>query len=957
MEITHLKVNHLVNPLGYDLGQPTISYVVRDTLAKKQEKAQILVSLDEDFSALLYDSGETDTITSTAFPLPIDLEPETRYYWKVSVWADNGESAESPAAWFETAKGGDWKADWITPCTPKEMQMSVFKTLTVTKPVARCRMYLTGVGLYELYINGEKQGDECLLPGFCDYDTWIQYQTYEITLHSGENEIEVLLGDGWYKGWYGLRQTEENYGDRLACIGELHIFYEDGTAEVITTDPTWQARKSRVVSSGIYPGEVYDAALDISETFPVEKADLDKGKLSPRLSPPIKIHEWIKPVELIHTPAGETVLDMGQNMVGWLGFHCKAPRGTKLYFQFGEILQDGNFYNDNLRTAKAEFTYIADGIECDVRQHFTFYGYRFVKITGWEGEPDVNDFRGLVIHSEMEEVGDIETSDPLVNQLIHNAKWGQKGNFVDVPTDCPQRDERYGWTGDAQIFSGTACFNMDTYAFYTKYGKDIYAEQQKLNGSVPDVVPVANYPGDASTAWGEAATVIPWNVYLHYGDKGILNRQYASMKAWVDYMKGEDDRYGGKRLWQSGFHYGDWLALDGNVEGGVYGATDPHLIASGYYYHSTMIVAKTAKLLGKEADAEAYGSLAEEIRNAFIREYFTPAGNLSVDTMTAYVVVLYMGLTPDYAYERVCRGLLNKLKKNRYHLNTGFVGTPYLCRMLSENGMNDLAYHLLLEKGFPGWLYEVLMGATTVWERWNSVLPDGKISGTEMNSLNHYAYGSIVEWMYRNMLGIQPMEEGAGFKKFRVAPAPNYQISWAKGCLRSAAGMIKSSWTIDGKKLKIIVTVPFDAEAEIALPDADVNEIKKLRGKGESNGGSSADAVCESSDSNNSGIRRITQTGSCVTVEAEAGTYVFEYEPTKPYRKVYSIDSPMEELMENAETRKILEENYLCRFKNIPFEKELFTLEELMNGPFTSLPREEWEALDAKLRSVDPSLH
>ena len=957
MEITHLKVNHLVNPLGYDLGQPTISYVVRDTLAKKQEKAQILVSLDEDFSALLYDSGETDTITSTAFPLPIDLEPETRYYWKVRVWADNGESAESPAAWFETAKGGDWKADWITPCTPKEMQMSVFKTFSVTKPVARCRMYLTGVGLYELYINGEKQGDECLLPGFCDYDTWIQYQTWEITLQSGENEIEVLLGDGWYKGWYGLRQTQENYGDRLACIGELHIFYEDGTAEVITTDPTWQARKSRVVSSGIYPGEVYDAALDISETFPVEKADLDKGKLSPRLSPPIKIHERIKPVELIHTPAGETVLDMGQNMVGWLGFHCKAPKGTKLYFQFGEILQDGNFYNDNLRTAKAEFTYIADGNECDVRQHFTFYGYRFVKITGWDGEPDVNDFRGLAIHSEMEELGDIETSDPLVNQLIHNAKWGQKGNFVDVPTDCPQRDERYGWTGDAQIFSGTACFNMDTYAFYTKYGKDIYAEQQKLNGSVPDVVPVANYPGDGSTAWGEAATVIPWNVYLHYGDKGILKRQYASMKAWVDYMKGEDDRSGGRRLWQSGFHYGDWLALDGNVEGGVYGATDPHLIASGYYYHSTMIVAKAAKLLGKEADAEAYGRLAEEIRNAFIREYFTPAGNLSVDTMTAYVVVLYMGLTPDYAYERVRRGLLNKLKKNRYHLNTGFVGTPYLCRMLSENGMNDLAYHLLLEKGFPGWLYEVLMGATTVWERWNSVLPDGKISGTEMNSLNHYAYGSIVEWMYRNMLGIQPMEEGAGFKKFRVAPAPNYQISWAKGCLRSAAGMIKSSWTIDGKKLKMIVTVPFDAEAEIVLPDADVKEIKKLRGKGESNGGSSADSVCESSDSNNSGIRRITQTGSSVTVEAEAGTYIFEYEPTKPYRKVYSIDSPMEELMENPKTRKILEENYLCRFKNIPFEKELFTLEELMNGPFTSLPREEWEALDAKLRSVDPSLH
>lgn len=822
--------------------------------------------------------------------------------------------------------------------------MAVTKKLSITKPVKSCRMYLTGLGLYELYVNGEKQGEECLLPGFCDYDTWIQYQTFEVTLRPGENEIEVFLGDGWYKGWYGLRKTEENYGDRLACIGEIHISYEDGTKEVIATDTTWQARKSKIVSSGIYPGEVFDATLDTSEIFSVKKIDLDKGKLSPRLSPPIKIHERLIPVELIHTPAGEMVLDMGQNMVGWLQFRCTASKGTKLRFQFGEILQDGNFYNDNLRTAKAEFIYIADGNACDVRQHFTFYGYltfygyRFVKITGWEGEPDVNDFRGLVIHSEMEELGDIETSDPLVNQLIHNAKWGQKGNFLDVPTDCPQRDERYGWTGDAQIFSGTACFNMDTYAFYTKYGRDIYAEQKKRNGSVPDVVPVANYPGDGSTAWGEAATVIPWNVYLHYGDKGILERQYASMKAWVDYMKSEDDKSGGRRLWQTGFHYGDWLALDGNVDGGVYGATDPHLIASGYYYHSTSIVAKTAKILGNGADAEYYGSLAEEIRNAFIREYFTLAGNLSVDTMTAYVVVLYMGLTPDFAHEKVCKRLLNKLKKNRYHLNTGFVGTPYLCRMLSENGMNDLAYHLLLEKGYPGWLYEVLMGATTVWERWNSVLPDGKISGTEMNSLNHYAYGSIVEWMYRDMLGIQPLEESAGFKKFRIAPAPDHQISWAKGCLRSAAGMIKSSWAIDGKKLKIIVTVPFDAEAQIVLPDAKAEDIEKN--------------VWADLKRATGGISSIIQTGSSVTVEAEAGTYIFEYEPTKPYRKIYSIDSPIEELLENEKTRGIVEKEYFSRFNNIPFEKELYTLEELMNGPFTSLPHEQQKALDQKLREV-----
>lgn len=931
MRITHLKVNHLVNPMGYDLRRPSVSYVAEDTKGKRQTKAQIQVALDEGFDRMVYDSGERGDISNTGFLLPVETKPETRYFWRVKVWADNGEEAVSEAAWFETGKGGEWKADWITPKADKELQVSVEKAFTVSKPVKRARMYMTGLGLYELYINGVKQGDECLLPGYCDFDTWIQYQTYELKLEQGENKIEVLLGDGWYKGWFGLRKDHENYGDRLACIGELHLQYEDGTEETILTDTGWKARKSRVVYSGIYPGEVYDASLDTSELFDVEVLDLDKGKLSERLSPAIRVHERIKPVEVIHTPAGETVLDMGQNMVGWLSFKCRAPKGTRLFFQFGEILQEGNFYNENLRTAKAEFTYIADGRECEVRQHFTFYGFRFVKIQGWEGELDPEDFTGLVIHSEIEEIGHIETADPLVNQLFHNAKWGQKGNFLDVPTDCPQRDERYGWTGDAQIFSGTACFNTDTYAFYTKYGFDVYAEQKKYNGSVPDVVPSTNYPGDGSTAWGEAATIIPWNVYLHYGDREILVRQYDSMKAWVDYMRGEDKKYGDKYLWQSGFHYGDWLALDGNVDGGVYGATDPFLISSGYYYYSTNITAKAAAVLGKEEDAAYYRQLADRIREAFINEYFSPAGRLCVDTMTAYVVVLYMGLTPDFAYENVCRGLLNKLKKNRYHLNTGFVGTPYLCRVLSENDMNDLAYHLLMEKGFPGWLYEVLMGATTVWERWNSVMPDGKISGTEMNSLNHYSYGSIVEWMYRNMAGINPSEEGPGFKKFRIAPVPNYQISAVKAELRSAAGKIESQWELKDGKLHMKFTVPFDSQAVLILPDA----------------------CAETLDISQNGILTAVQKGRNAELTVEAGKYVFSYSPTTPYRKIYSIDSPMEELKENEKTRKILEEDYFAYCPKLPFEKELYTLEELLNGPFTYLPYDRQKALDARLREVE----
>lgn len=931
MKITHLKVNHLVNPMGYDLKRPSISYVAEETNGKKQVKAQVQVALDKNFEQVVYDSGESTEIVNTGYLLPFEPKPETRYFWRVKVWADNGDEAVSDVAWFETGKGGEWKAEWITPKADKNLQVSIEKVIDIEKSVKKVRMYMVGLGVYELYLNGKKQGNECLLPGYCDFDTWIQYQTYELELEQGRNKVEVLLGDGWYKGWFGLRKDHENYGDRLACIGEIHILYEDGTEEMIPTDCTWKARKSKVVYSGIYPGEVYDATLDTSELLDVEKIDLDKAKLSERLSPPVTVHERIKPVEVIHTPAGETVLDMGQNMVGWLSFKCRAAKGTKLFFQFGEILQDGNFYNENLRTAKAEFTYIADGTECEVRQHFTFYGFRFVKVQGWKGELDPEDFTGLVIHSEIEEIGHIETSDPLVNQLVHNAKWGQKGNFLDVPTDCPQRDERYGWTGDAQIFSGTACFNTDAYAFYTKYGFDVYAEQKKYNGSVPDVVPSTNYPGDGSTAWGEAATIIPWNVYLHYGDKEILVRQYDSMKAWVDYMRGEDKKYGDKYLWQSGFHYGDWLALDGNIQGGVYGATDPFLICSGYYYYSTNIVAKAAEILGKTEDARYYKELASKIHEAFIREYFSPAGRLCVDTMTAYVVVLYMGLTPDFAYENVCKGLLKKLKKNRYHLNTGFVGTPYLCRVLSENGMNDLAYHLLMEKGFPGWLYEVLMGATTVWERWNSVMPDGKISGTEMNSLNHYSYGSIVEWMYRNMLGIRPCEEGTGFKKFILAPAPNYQIAHAKAVLRSAAGKIESQWEIKEGMLNMRFAVPFDSEAVIVLPD-----------------------VCKDSlDLSQQGILTAEQNGKNVELKVQSGIYEFSYIPTTPYRKIYSIDSPMEELKANEKTRKILEEDYFSYCPKLPFEKELYTLEELLNGPFTNLPYEQQRALDARLREVE----
>lgn len=930
MQISRLKTNHLVNPLGFDLGKPRVSFMIEDAWKEKNLLTRVVVAMDKELNHIVYDSGFAKEIDGLAHEIPLSLKEQTRYYWQVSVKNDCGEIKTSDLAWFETAKTSNWQAKWISPDLDKNTQVTLHKKLEIQKEVKKARIYMLGLGVYELYINHDKVGDEYLQPGIHSYDSWLQYQTYEVTVEKGNNIIEVMLGNGWYKGDFGLTKEKENYGDQLACIAEIHIWYEDGTKEIISTDESWKARKSKVVQSGIYSGEVFDDTLESEEDYNTQVLKLGYDRLTPRLSPPLRAQERIEVEELIITPKKELVLDFGQNMVGWVEFTNRIPEGEKVKLQFGEILQEGNFYRDNLRTAQAEFVYISDGQKKQVRPHFTFYGFRYVKVEGWPGEVDKKDFTGIVIHSDLEEIGEIETSNPLINQLFKNAKWGQKGNFLDIPTDCPQRDERMGWTGDAQIFSGTACYNTDAYAFYQKYGKDIYCEQLLLNGSVPDVVPRVHYPGHSSTAWGDAATIIPWNVYLHYGDKDILVRQYDSMKAWVEYMKGQDDKYGGKRLWQSGFHYADWLALDGPVEGGVYGATDPFLISSGYYYYSTNILAKTAEIIDKKEEENKYKKLAKEIKEAFIGEYYSPAGRLCVDTMTAYVVVLYMDLVPDFAFEKVKQGLLRKLQDYQYHLCTGFVGTPYLCQILSQIGYNDLAYKLLLQKDYPSWLYQVEMGATTVWERWNSVLADGSISGTEMNSLNHYAYGSIVEWMYAYMVGLKPDEDKPGFKRALISPQPNYRLKWARGKLASAAGVYEVKWEQVGEKLKISVWIPQGCEGRVTLPDCDRRTITGYK----------------------EAAKIGQQEGTNVILELRAGYYEFIYQPTIALKPVYSIESLLEDLLASADAKEILNEKLYAKYGEIPFGKETPILRDILNSPFIQMPYEKQEELDRLLRNI-----
>ncbi len=837
MKIFSLKTNHLTNPLGYRMERPTFSW-------KMESNGSVLcwsrveISADEDFSEILYDSGQVKGLLGLDFQPDFVPAPRTRYFWRVSAAAGNGDTGVSDPAWFETAlPANGWQAKWISPDFDSKIHPVFQKSFTLPDGIISARAYACGLGIYELSVNGRKAGEEYLLPGFHAYDYWLQYQTFDVTdlLQSGENTVSAALGNGWYKGRFGFQSGAcEWYGDTFQFLCQLEVTLSDGTRQVICTGEDWACRPGNCLESSIYDGEFTDGSMELAglDVFGGEKdggwtavkcSGLGMEKLSPRLSPAITYQEAIPVAEVIHTPAGETVFDFGQELTGWVEFVCHAPKGTKLTLKFGELLQDENFYQGNLRTAKATFTYISAGKGEKVRPRFTFFGFRYMKLEGFEN-PDPTDFTAHVIQSDLERTGFIETSDPRVNRLFLNALWGQKGNFLDVPTDCPQRDERMGWTGDAQAFCGTACLNMDSAAFYTKYLHDMLLEQTADGGSVPHVVPVIkkngeNSVGKDSCAWADAAVIIPWTVYVMCGDKDLLEQQYPSMKMWTEKMMSYDEADGGKRLWLTGFHFADWLALDNYKDPkSCFGGTDPHYVASAYYAYSTGLTAKAAKVLGKEEDAIRYAQRAAEVREAILKEYFTPSGRCAIDTQTAYVVALYMELTPASMRPRLIAELHRKLEENNMKLTTGFVGTAYLCRVLSEYGVSEDAYALLLNDEMPGWLYEVKMGATTVWERWNSVLPDGHVSDISMNSLNHYAYGAIAEWMYRWMCGVNPVEEAPGFSKAVFSPRPGKGLSFAKAKLNTASGWYESGWQRqeDGS-VRYDFTVPFNCEARLEL--------------------------------------------------------------------------------------------------------------------------------------------
>ena len=739
--------------------------------------------------------------------------PRTRYYYRVTVKSDADETAVSDGCFFETGKLDEpWQGKWIGCQQKGEFHPEYRKQFALSGKVAQARLYICGLGLFEAYIGGKKAGDDLLAPFINDYQEHFQYCTYDVTnLLEAENELTVLLGKGWYQGKFGL-SCKAHPERPFALLAELHIRYTDGTEQMIGTDESWELRNSFVTFSDIYDGEIQDFTAQKTSWQTAEAVDAP-GKVTERYSPCVRVMERLPVREVIHTPAGETVLDFGQNFAGFVECCQMIPAGQEMKLEFGEILQNGCFYHENYRTAKSEFTYISDGSRRMIRPHFTFFGFRYVKVSGLE-QVDPHCFTGCAVYSEMEQTGFLTTGNEKIDRLHENTLWGLRSNFLDMPTDCPQRDERLGWCGDAMVFCPTASWLMDTRAFYDKFCRDLGSDQRRNGGKVAVYLP-NEFPGLTAAVWSDIATFLPQTLYTHFGRKDTLAGHFPLMRDWVDCVRRQDQARGEKYLWDFGFQFGDWLALDGATEQSIFGRTDNYFVSSVYYFASASYVAHAAKELGL-AEATIYEELAENIRNAILNEYFTPTGRLSIDTQTGYLLALRFGIYRDK--EKIVEGFRERYKKDCRKLKGGFVGATMMNTVLADNGMEDIAYDLLCYEGFPGWLYAVNLGATTIWERWNSVLPDGSISGTGMNSLNHYSYGSVMEFLYRHGAGIQPLMPG--FTRVRIAPKPDARLGKLACTYDYASGKIVSNWEIreDGR-IQLHFEIPFGCEAEICLPE------------------------------------------------------------------------------------------------------------------------------------------
>lgn len=825
MQIKEFKVEYQNGQLFLPVKKPAFSWRIESKEQDVLQEAYRITVSELATEKVIWDSGVITGDDNFYHVLEEgELQSQTEYQADVKVWDNKGNSSEETLC-FETTlfPENGFCGKWITYPGEEMDACPVFiKRMSTEKKIKKARVYASACGIYKIQINGKRVGEDFLTPGWTEYGKQIQYQTYDVKeMLKEENVIEMTVAKGWYSGVYSFFCTPHFYGNKSAAFMELHIWYEDGSKSIIATDESWSYTTGEIRYAEIYHGQVIDYSYEREEEKNVLVLDKETAVLTPQKNFPVRIMEQKSPIARIVTPKGEQVLDFGQNMAGIIKARLKLNKGQKVTIRHGETLdENGNFYTTNLRHAKATDTLIGNGEEQVYIPEFTYHGFRYICIEGLE-EIHEEDFTACVLYSEMEELCEFTCSSPLLNQLYKNIKWGQKGNFVDIPTDCPQRDERLGWTGDAGVFSKTACINMDTALFFKKWLKDLEIGQGE-SGSVPAVVP--NLLGDSGAGcavWGDCVTLIPWNMYQIYGDSRILQEQYPSMKAWVEFLRKKSDR----DLILSGFQYGDWLALDKEecLEGN-FGGTNEALIASIFYGVSTKIVADSAEVIGKQKEAQEYRELFDRIKKAINHEFMSPMGRIVSDTQTAYVLMLWFDMVEVQYEERMKELFIQNLNKHRNKLSTGFAGTPFLCYALHKIGRTDLAGNMLLTEEYPGWLYAVKKGATTVWERWDSVKPDGHMEDNGMNSLNHYAYGSIGSWMVEILGGITPA--APGYKKVCIEPHPIRGITSVRVEQKTPYGLVISDWKWDDYHMSVSVEIPANVTAKVILPGTEEKEIE-----------------------------------------------------------------------------------------------------------------------------------
>lgn len=842
--ILNLRVEHLRDALGIGIECPRLSWIV-GTESQGWHQAGYEIEARDINGQLRGQTGKVESNQSVLVDWPFaPLSSRERLSSRVRVWGNDGTVSEwSEPIYLETGllSEADWNARFISPTWEEDTSKLnpapyLRREFKLRGGIQSARLYITSLGVYEAQLNGRNVGDQVLSPGWTVYDQRLRYQTFDVTdmLNEGQNAIGAILGDGWFRGRLGFGGGRRNiYGQHLALLAQLEVHYADGSSESIATDESWRSATGPILMNSLYDGETYDARLeqpgwsspdfDDAHWSHVRELAWDLRALEAPLGPPVRRIEKITPVSIIHSPSGKTILDFGQNLVGRLAIKVKGPAGHTVMLRHAEVLENGELGTRPLRFAEATDRYTLKGGQTESWEpRFTFHGFRYVEVNDWPGDLNLHDIHAVVLHSDMERTGWFECSDPLLNRLHENVVWGMRGNFLDVPTDCPQRDERLGWTGDLQVFAPTAAFLYDVSGFLQSWLKDLAIEQNKAGGLVPQVVPQVLNRTMGAAAWGDAATVVPWVLYQRFGDTGILADQFESMCAWVDHIASVA---GENHLWDTGFQFGDWLDPTAPPDLPGKARTDKAIVATAYFVRSADLVAQAAEVLGRTDEEQQYRSLATTARDAFAREYVTPNGRMMNDAETAYALALAFDLLST-AEQRQRAGdrLAELVRDSGYHIRTGFVGTPLICDALCTTGHYAVAYRLLMQSECPSWLYPVTMGATTVWERWDSMLPDGSINPGEMTSFNHYALGAVADWMHRTIGGLAPAEPG--YRRMEICPRPGGGITRAQTRYLTPYGLAECKWQIENGEINLQVVIPPNTTACVTLPGSDEPPIE-----------------------------------------------------------------------------------------------------------------------------------